>query len=147
MLDGQGIDLVLWDTAGQEQFQALTPLYARSSAVAIFVASITDPRSFTGLDSWIRLLVSANRDPPPMVLAVNKVDLKDKAPMAIDKIDSQFRPRFAGLFFVSALTNEEVDNLFTFAAQAAVAFIQSKDPEPRNDLIQDIDTAPERKCC
>jgi small GTP-binding protein len=131
LLDGDEVDLFLWDTAGQEQFQALTPLYARWSSVAILVASIVDPRSFQSVDKWISLLESANDQVPPVVLAANKVDLKGDGARSVDELATEFGGRFAGVFFVSAATGEEVENLFSFAALTGYRFNRASQQQPR----------------
>jgi GTPase SAR1 family protein len=43
------VDVSVWDTAAQEQFNKLTPLYALSAAAAIVAAYITNPNSFAKL--------------------------------------------------------------------------------------------------
>jgi 50S ribosomal subunit-associated GTPase HflX len=111
------------DLPDQKQFQAFLPLCSA-------VASITDPGSLAGLDNWVSFLASAAGDQPSMVLAVNKIDLRDGAMMTVDTVQTECGNRFARVFFVSALMNEEVDNLFAFPAQAAVTLTES------NDLIR-----------
>ena len=53
------VELYLWDTAGQEQFQALTPLYVRNATTALITAAIDDSNSFDTLQTWIDLINSA----------------------------------------------------------------------------------------
>lgn len=45
-MQGKHINLSIWDTAGQEKFHALGPIYYRSSNGAILVYDITDEDSF-----------------------------------------------------------------------------------------------------
>jgi small GTP-binding protein len=145
-LDTEEIDLFIWDTAGQEQFHALTPLYARSSAVAILVASITDPLSLRNLDRWVDLLSYANTELPPVVLAVNKIDMREFAPLTVEQIQQEYSNKFSGLFFVSAATNEEVDNLFMFAAQAGYRFLLASHPQVPQTAIDQPKTTESCRC-
>jgi small GTP-binding protein len=145
-LDGQEVDLFLWDTAGQEQFQALTPLYARSSSVAILTVSIIEPTSFDNMQRWLLLLESASDELPPVVLAVNKIDLKDRAFKSVDEIQNEYQSKFAGIFFVSAATNEEVDNLFTFAAMAGYRHFKNAHAEAHGSVLSEEEEI-RRKCC
>jgi small GTP-binding protein len=119
---GHEIELFVWDTAGQEQYRSLAPLYARGAAVAILTASITDRDSFEHLDRWIDTLNSSTETTPPIILAVNKCDVRGSAAMSQDEVDDTYRDRFAGLFFVSALQDLEIDNLFIAAAEAGYRF-------------------------
>lgn len=45
-IDGDRVNLSIWDTAGQEKFHALGPIYYRDSQGAILVYDITDEDSF-----------------------------------------------------------------------------------------------------
>jgi small GTP-binding protein len=122
VVDENEVDLFIWDTAGQEQFQSLTPLYARSACVAIMTASIVDQDSFENLTQWIEILSSATEEVPPVVLAINKCDLRENARLTDEKIETTYASKFAGHFFVSALSGEGIDNLFMFAAQVGYRF-------------------------
>jgi Rab family protein len=128
VIEHRKVDLLIWDTAGQEQFQCLTPLYVRSARVAIVTASIIHSLSFDNLSHWTDILASATNEVPPIVLAVNKVDLRQKAALSEEQIDERYRSKFSGLFFCSAFTNEGIDNLFMSAAAAAYRFAQGSNP-------------------
>jgi small GTP-binding protein len=121
-IGGNEVDLQIWDTAGQEQFHALTPLYARSSAVAILVTSIADPATFESIDDWLDILYSAAPEGPPIILAVNKIDLEGESTSPRDEIFGLCSSRAKALFFVSALTDEGVDDLFMCAAESGLRF-------------------------
>ena len=43
---------MVWDTAGQEEFDALTRAYYRGAHGAILAFSSTDLQSFEAVDSW-----------------------------------------------------------------------------------------------
>lgn len=45
------VRLQLWDTAGQEKFRSLTPMYYRSAAVAVLVYDVTSKDSLEGLEA------------------------------------------------------------------------------------------------
>jgi small GTP-binding protein len=128
IIEDREVDLLIWHTAGQERFQCLTPLYARSACVATVTTSIIDSLSFDHLSNWINILTSATNEVPPIVLALNKVDLREKPVLSEEQIDERYRPKFSGLFFCSAFTNEEIDNLFMFAATAAYRVAQGSNP-------------------
>lgn len=40
-LDGQTVKVQIWDTAGQEKYKSLAPMYYRGAAAAIVVYDIT----------------------------------------------------------------------------------------------------------
>ena len=50
------IKLHIWDTAGSEQFRALTQIYYKSAVAVVFVYDSTNIESFNGLDYWVKEL-------------------------------------------------------------------------------------------
>ena len=125
------VDLFVWDTAGQEQFQALMPLYARSSALAIITASIVDEESFQAIPKWIETVNNSCDPCPPLLLAVNKIDLTENALYTTEEIQEKYGEQFCGIFFVSALSGENIDNLFSSAALEASKFgKKNREPAP-----------------
>jgi small GTP-binding protein len=66
------------DTAGQERYRSLAPMYYRGAAAAIVVYDITNPDSFTGAKSWVKEL--QRRGDPNVVIALagNKADLEGR---------------------------------------------------------------------
>jgi Ras-related protein Rab-22 len=76
--DGQPIKYQIWDTAGQEKYHSLAPMYYRGAAAAIIVYDITSAQSFQTLKNWVRELQQLG--PENIVIAVcgNKSDLEEK---------------------------------------------------------------------
>jgi 50S ribosomal subunit-associated GTPase HflX len=60
------------------------------------------------------------------MLAVNKIDLVEEAFKLMEEIQKQYGTRFVAVLFGSAVTNEEVDNLFMGAVLASYRFAKSK---------------------
>jgi small GTP-binding protein len=146
-LDGKGpVDLYVWDTAGQEQFQSLIPLYARSSCLAIIVTSIDNGASFDAIPTWIDAVASSCEIPPPILLAVNKMDLVEEAIKTIDEIHTEFDDSFQGMFFVSALTGEGIASLFNSAAIEAAGF-SAKVTVPKTKPLGPGNEQKEGRCC
>jgi Ras-related protein Rab-5C len=67
-------ELVLWDTAGQEQYRALTPMYYRGAAAAVIVFDVTNRDSFDQIQGWINELQTTSSD-TLIVLCGNKIDM------------------------------------------------------------------------
>ncbi|CBY37260.1 unnamed protein product [Oikopleura dioica] len=51
-LAGISINLMLWDTAGQEEFHSVTRAYYRGAHGAVIVYSASDPESFANVEDW-----------------------------------------------------------------------------------------------
>jgi small GTP-binding protein len=122
--DSSVITLCVWDTAGQEQFHALVPLYARASAVAIITAAANDAASFKSIPAWIECLKIACPVTPPLILAVNKVDLDSRKEL-VSQVEAEHASQFDAIFFVSALTGQGVADLFDTAGIHAARFAEA----------------------
>jgi small GTP-binding protein len=122
-INREDVDLFLWDTAGQEQFQALAPLYAHSAACAVIVAAVDDADSFRGIATWMDLVNRSCDKPPPMVLFVNKMDKTDRIKFSREEIKDRYKATFSGIFFVAARTGEGVEAAFSHAAECAYEFL------------------------
>lgn len=46
----------VWDTAGQEKFRAMTPMYYRNANAALLIFDITNHNTFNEMKGWIQEL-------------------------------------------------------------------------------------------
>ena len=51
--DTDGVKLQVWDTAGQENFRAITRLFYKDSDAVFMIFSITSRKSFESLRKWL----------------------------------------------------------------------------------------------
>uniref|UniRef100_A0A3P8VT21 Ras-related protein Rab-23 n=1 Tax=Cynoglossus semilaevis TaxID=244447 RepID=A0A3P8VT21_CYNSE len=77
VVNSEEVRLMLWDTAGQEEFDAITKAYYRGAQACVLVFSTTDRESFQAIDSW-REKVEAEVGDIPTVLVQNKIDLLEE---------------------------------------------------------------------
>jgi small GTP-binding protein len=120
-LAGEEIVLLLIDTAGQERFRSITPMYLRDCAVACLVASIVDDASIRGLVGYWSDFLSEAYSPPAIVIAVNKTDLAaELLPEQIDRTEQILREKFEFVQYVSALQNDNIGTLFEMIAHRAL---------------------------
>jgi small GTP-binding protein len=69
------IDLLIWDTAGQETFRALTAQYYRGARIALIVFDVTSPATMESIAEWHTRVCDANPGQIVVVLVGNKIDL------------------------------------------------------------------------
>ena len=69
-------DFNIWDTAGQELYRSLTPMYYRNAHAAFVVFDVTNKPSFIAAEDWIKELRAGN-EKVFIVLIGNKIDLTD----------------------------------------------------------------------
>jgi small GTP-binding protein len=99
----------LWDTAGQEVYRKIIPLYFHGADTAVVVFALSDPASYANLDGWVDELY-ANTDPGTTTLVVgNKSDLGHRVSEAdVRRWGSE---RNFQVLFCSALSGEGIDGL------------------------------------
>ncbi|KAG5465953.1 hypothetical protein CUR178_00668 [Leishmania enriettii] len=113
------VKLMLWDTAGQEVFNALTQAYYRGAGAAILAFSTVDRDSFMNIAGW-KQRVESVCGPITMVLCQTKFDLSHEAvitPTEAEKLANQLE---APLFRVSTKDDFNVTQLFEFTAQRCI---------------------------
>eukprot|EP00736_Rhodelphis_marinus_P013399 Rmarinus@m.15991 len=132
----EAIKFQIWDTAGQEKYHSLAPIYYRNASLAILVYDLTREASFNVLKIWVTELRTLG--PPDIVIAVagNKLDLVEEDPSQraipyetakayADEIGAQYTE-------TSAKTDANVGDLFINMAQKLPA------PAPRDNSPADL---------
>jgi len=77
MVDGKPINLGLWDTAGQEDYDRLRPLSYPQTDVFLVAFSIVNPASFENVRAKWHPEVSHHCPSTPIILVGTKVDLRE----------------------------------------------------------------------
>ena len=78
MIMNKEVKFSLWDTAGQEQFHSLVPMYFRDAEAVILVVDVTRETCVEEANMWLEK-VAQNAPPSTSVfLAMNKIDLDEK---------------------------------------------------------------------
>lgn len=68
----------VWDTAGQEKYHSLAPMYYRGAKAAILVYDICNKPSFDALGSWFDRLKEFGPNNLQHIIVGNKCDLNDE---------------------------------------------------------------------
>lgn len=76
-LDSTTYKYQIWDTAGQEKYRALAPMYYRGAAAAIIVYDMTVEQTFAAVKTWVRELKQYAEPDIVLAIAGNKCDLED----------------------------------------------------------------------
>ena len=72
----QDVRLILYDTAGQEKFRSLIPMYIREAQIILFIYDVSDRESFDSIPKWIQDVLDVKNTEPVLVLIGNKIDLE-----------------------------------------------------------------------
>jgi small GTP-binding protein len=82
--DGLAMELQIWDTAGQEKYKSLGPVYYRQAAAALAVFDMANRDSFDNLPGWVREFRSVAGSDAVVVVVGNKTDLDPHAVSCAD---------------------------------------------------------------
>jgi Ras-related protein Rab-1A len=94
-VDRMVVKLQIWDTAGQERFRSLGTSYFRGSHGVFIVTDITDPETFHHVSSiWIPMIKQNTIEEVPVIILVNKCDLKSQARVDDTQLDRLLYPHF-----------------------------------------------------
>ena len=145
-VNGQQENIQVWDTAGQEKYRSLGPVYYRNASSAILVFDVTERSSFNDLEEWINTFRSAAGDGPPIVIVGNKVDLEESKVVEEQEATTFAEKHDLTLFFTSAKTGYNVDFLFQKISSLAVEYAR----KPSNTSVARITEKKEKNrssCC
>ncbi|XP_023946372.1 ras-related protein Rab-21 [Bicyclus anynana] len=150
-INGKRINLSIWDTAGQEKFHALGPIYYRNSNGAILVYDITDEDSFGKVKNWVKELKKMLGSDIVLVIAGNKIDLEHERMVPLDEAESYAEMVGAKHFYTSAKLNQGVEELFLELTREMAERFEKNSQTDNNKsarvLVVDEDTPTQSSCC
>ena len=158
MIDNINVKLLLYDTAGQEKFRPLIPLYTKEANIIFLIYDITNYNSFSNIDKWHELLNNINKDEEIFFLVGNKIDLIEER-----KVKEEDAKNYAdnnNFIFqeVSALKGDGIEELFYDKLANQIKkqllnnekFVKDQEEEKLKFNLQDINkgkTKKKKKCC
>ena len=134
MVDGKPINLGLWDTAGQEDYDRLRPLSYPQTDVFLLAFSIISPSSFENVSAKWYPEINHHCPNTPIILVGTKLDLRDD----VDTVNRLREKNMTPITFeqgmakakqinalkyleCSALTQKGLKNVFDEAIRAVIA--------------------------
>ncbi|MFW9784796.1 MAG: GTP-binding protein [Candidatus Heimdallarchaeota archaeon] len=110
------VKFMIWDLAGQNQFQRLWPDYLTDSRAGILVFDITNRESFENVKKWYDIINKVALPNIILILVGNKVDLNDTRIISTEEGLSLARE--LGIYYMetSAKTNQNIEDVFEWIA-------------------------------
>ncbi|KAM6150032.1 ras-related protein Rab-23-like [Erethizon dorsatum] len=144
-VNDEDVRLMLWNTAGQEEFDAITKAYYRGAQACVLLFSTTDREyffleSFEAISSW-REKVVAEVGEMQTVLVQNKIDLLDDSCIKNEEAEAlakKFKLRF---YRTSVKEDLNVNEVFKFLAEKYLQNLKqqiAEDPELRHSSSNKI---------
>ena len=115
--NGCRFEFQVWDTAGQEKFRSLGPIYYRNADAAIAVFSMTDEDSLRNLDSWIDAFTYSTGKTPVVIVVGNKSDLIDDRRVDSEQARAWASEHHHPFIMTSAKTGDGIGELFVKLAE------------------------------
>lgn len=144
MVDGKPINLGLWDTAGQEDYDRLRPLSYPMTDVFLIAFSVISPSSFDNAKSKWFPEIKHYCDGVPHVLVGTKVDMRDDREINLRLSEKKLAPisfsrgqelakeiNSAKYIECSALTQQGLKTVFDEAIMAALRKKAANDKSSR----------------
>ncbi|XP_041357279.1 ras-related protein Rab-23-like [Gigantopelta aegis] len=115
-LNGEDVRLMLWDTAGQEEFDAITKAYYRGAQACVLAFSTVDRDSFEAIELW-KQKVEDEVGEIAMVIIQNKIDLIDEAMVQSNEAEALAKKLSLRFYRTSVKENLNVDEVFRYLAE------------------------------
>ena len=133
----------IWDTAGEERYRSMAPIYAAGAIGAVIVADLTRPETLEDVETWIESLERPGKI--PFILVGNKCDLLEDRKINREAAVEKANELGVEYFETSAYTGEGVDTAFEGIARKAL---------DERSRIKKFDTSPieeanpeQKQCC
>ena len=134
-VDGKLCDLMIWDTAGQEMYRGLAPMYYRNARAAFLVYDITSKKSFEAVSYWATELAnnSGSGDGITIMVVGNKVDFEERREVPTDDAQNVADSLNAKFVETSAVTGVNIERLFQTATSEVLkkkTKVNQSQPDP-----------------
>mmetsp|Transcript_20119 Transcript_20119/g.33937 ORF Transcript_20119/g.33937 Transcript_20119/m.33937 type:complete len:199 (+) Transcript_20119:89-685(+) len=128
LIDSQPIKFQIWDTAGQEKYHSLAPMYYKGAAAAIVVYDITKRKTFETLQQWVSELRTQGPENIVLAIAGNKSDLESERQVPLSEAQAYAASIGASFLETSAKTKSNVDEIFLNISKSLPAYVPAQQP-------------------
>lgn len=132
-INGKKVELEVWDTAGQEQYKALSKLYIKNAKIAVLVYDITRKDTLTDLDYWFNFIDEDLGTRITLGLAGNKADLFTEE--QVSKEDGkEYAEKWGAVFSLLSAKNDKA-GIEEFFENLAKKYLESQNYDDIPDSI------------
>ena len=106
------VELQIWDTAGQEKYRSLSPIYCRDASAGILVFDITNKDTFLKLDNWHQIFTDVAGQDAILYVVANKCDLVGEEQVQREEAEKWAKEKESPIYFTSAKNGDNIKQLF-----------------------------------
>ena len=136
----------IWDTAGQESYRYLVPMYYRNAAIAVIVFDLTNETSFQAINSWVEDVKKSVENDIVLILCGNKCDIETKS-IEFDQIQEISKKLELIYVQTSAATGEGINKLFEIALSEYIKTEKEISKLPITILNKEKIISKKKGCC
>ncbi|OHS96968.1 Ras-related protein YPTC6 [Tritrichomonas foetus] len=124
-INGEPHKIQIWDTAGEEKYRTMMPIYSQGASGALLVFDLTREQTMEHVPQWIECICC---EKVPIVVAGNKADIDERE---ISYPTAQKFCENLGLHYIetSAHNGMGVDEAFTQLIKKAIEYQQNNSAE------------------
>ena len=132
----------IWDTAGQESYRTIVPMYFRGAAIAIVVFDIINKKSLDSVDFWVGTLKENLGQDVIISLCANKMDLDAERNVDDESILAASKNNHVPVFYTSAATGIGISSLFDYCL-AQLSPVEEQIEESKEEVsVVKVDAKP-----
>lgn len=147
-INGKNLVMGIWDTAGNERYDAMTKIYYRGAKAAIVCYDVTKPSTFQKAKFWVRELRDVEEE-CKIYLCGTKKDILSNSDIIttpdIDTVQNYASGIQAKFFLTSSKTGENVVELFTEIANDFLSVLENLQTLEETHIL--INTPQTSHCC
>ncbi|CAL6045705.1 Rab2a [Hexamita inflata] len=143
-INNTNIKLQIWDTAGQEKFRALTPMYYRSAELIFIVFDVSREESFKSVPYWLNEIKDKSKPTAVIILAGNKTDIENRA---VKSEEAELFARQNNILYLdcSAKSGNGVQALFDVGIKIRLSQIDAlQDSAKQQKVVKEVSR---QDCC
>ena len=146
------VELQIWDTAGQEKYRSLSPIYCRDASAGILVFDITNKETFQKLDNWHQIFTDVAGQDAILYVVANKCDLVGEEQVQREDAEKWAKEKESPIYFTSAKNGDNIKQLFHDIAEHLVATKMKDMTDPSasvqtNSQSRKFETGKSGGCC
>jgi small GTP-binding protein len=121
-------NLNVWDTAGEEKYHAMAPIFYRGAQGAVVIFDVTNRETFKRAQKWFKELNEYAEGNPKIILVGNKIDLPNRE-ITNEEATALAQQYKCNFLEVSALLGTNVNEIFN---SLALSIYQGKKNSSQN---------------